>query len=156
MAKIMTRREVLAAATGLLVNACTSRPTIEFTRVPPADSGGPDTMDVIEGRVKGAKPGQKIVVFAHSEVWWAEPRLGRLFTSIEADSTWKTPTHLGTEYAAALVEPGYQPPFTSDSLPKEGGPVVAVAEIKGSPASSPMHRTLRFSGYDWIVRESPG
>lgn len=156
MSGFLTRREALAAAGGLVVSACSSGPTIEFTRVPPADNGGPDTMDVIEGRVKGAKPGQQIVVFAHSEVWWAEPRLGRLFTPIQADLTWKTPTHLGTDYAAALVEAGYRPPFTSDALPKEGGPVIAIATIKGAAASKPTHRTLRFSGYEWIVRESPG
>jgi hypothetical protein len=157
LSAVVTRRDALVAATGLVVSACSApRTSIEFTRVPPADSGGPDTMDVIEGRVKGARPGQQIVVFAHSEVWWAEPRLGRLFTTIQADSTWKTATHLGTDYAAALVEPGYQPPFTSDALPKEGGPVLAVAVVKGGAPSAPMHHTLRFSGYEWVVRESPG
>src|ERR1700720_4531690 len=131
----LTRRNALWGAAGVLLNACSSsHPTIEFTRVPPADKGGPDVMDIIEGRVKGAKPGQQIVVFARSEVWWAEPRLGGVLTPIQADSTWKTPTHLGTEYAAALVEPGYQPPFTADALPKEGGKVVAVAVVTGGSA----------------------
>src|SRR6516164_9188190 len=75
----LTRRNALASAAGLLLSSCSSsRPTIEFTRVPPADKGGPDALDVIEGRVKGAKPGQLIVVFARSEVWWVEPRLGRV------------------------------------------------------------------------------
>jgi len=56
----VTRREAALAAAGLLLNtACSApRPAIEFTRVPPADNGGPDAMEVIEGRVKGAKPGQ--------------------------------------------------------------------------------------------------
>ena len=153
----LTRRDAALTAAGLMLNACSRpRPSIEFTRVPPADNGGPDTMDVIEGKVKGAKPGQQIVVFAHSEVWWAEPRLGRLLVPIQADSTWKTPTHLGTDYAAALVEPGYQPPFTSDALPREGGNVVAIAQIKGTASSSPTHRTLQFSGHEWTVRSSPG
>jgi hypothetical protein len=112
-------------------------------------------MDVIEGRVSGAKPGQQIVVFARSEVWWAEPRQGRLFTTIQADSTWKTPTHLGTEYAAALVDPGYRPPFTSDALPKVGGSVAAVAVVPGSSSSRAMHHTLPFCGYEWTVRAAP-
>jgi hypothetical protein len=112
-------------------------------------------MDVIEGRVKGAKPGQQIVVFAHGEVWWAEPRLGSLFTKIQADSKWTTPTHLGTEYAAVLVEPGYQPPFTADALPKEGGPVAAVAVVPGASPTGPLHHTLRFSGYEWNIRAAP-
>jgi len=154
---VLTRREAALAASGLVLNGCSApRPAIEFTRVPPSDNGGPDTMDVIEGRVKGAKPGQQIVVFAHSEVWWAEPRLGALIIPIQADSTWKTPTHLGTDYAAALVEPGYQPPFTSDALPMEGGPVVAVAITRGATSSSALHHTVQFGGYDWTVRASPG
>jgi hypothetical protein len=111
-------------------------------------------MDVIEGRVTGAKPGQQLVVFARSEVWWAEPRLGRLFTPVQ-DSKWKTPTHLGTEYAAVLVEPGYKPPFTTNALPKPGGQVVAVAVVPGAAPSRAMHRTLQFSGYEWTVRASP-
>src|SRR5215469_4329466 len=74
--EVLTRRRLLWGAGSLLLSACSaSHPTIEFTRVPPADKGGPDVMDVIEGRVRGAKPGQQIVVFAHGEVWWAEPRL---------------------------------------------------------------------------------
>lgn len=151
-----TRRGVLLSAAGLLAEACSSpRPAIEFTRVPPADRGGPDAMDVIAGRVKGAKPGQRIVVFARSEVWWAEPRLGRLFTEIRPDSTWTTPTHLGTEYAAALVDSAYRPPFTSDSLPREGGPVAAVSRVTGAAPTHPVHRVLRFSGYEWDVRNAP-
>ena len=112
-------------------------------------------MDVIEGRVKGAKPGQQIVVFVHNDVWWAEPRLGGLISKIQPDSTWRTPTHLGTEYAAALVEPGYQPPFTTDALPKEGGPVVAVKVVSGARPTGPVHHTLQFSGYEWHVRATP-
>jgi hypothetical protein len=112
-------------------------------------------MDVIEGRVKGAKPGQKIVVFARSEVWWAEPRLGRLFTEIQPDSTWKTQTHLGTEYAAALVDPAWRPAFTSESLPSEGGPIAAVSSVMGTAPTRSLHHVLRFSGYEWDVRNAP-
>src|SRR5690348_16659584 len=154
--KPLTRRSALWGAAILLLSACSSsRPGIEFTRVPPADMGGPDVMDVIEGRVKGAKPGQRIVVFAHGEVWWVEPRLGRVFTEVQADSTWKTPTHLGTEYIAALVDPGYQPPIVSDTPPKQGGLVVALAKMPGVSSSRAIHHTLQFSGYEWTVRAAP-
>lgn len=112
-------------------------------------------MDIIAGRVTGAKPGQQIIVFARSEVWWAEPRVGRLLTEIQPDSTWTTKTHFGTEYAAALVDPRYQPSLTSAELPKEGGYVVAVAVVPGVSSSREVHRTLRFSGYDWTVRAAP-
>ena len=112
-------------------------------------------MDIIAGRVTGAKPGQQIIVFAHSEVWWAEPRMGRLLIEIQPDSTWTTQTHFGTEYAAALVDLGYQPSLTSAELPKEGGYVVAVAVVPGVSPSREVHRTLRFRGYDWTVRAAP-
>jgi len=112
-------------------------------------------MDVIEGRVRGAKPGQQIVLFSHGEVWWAEPRSGRLFTAIGPDSRWTTPTHLGTEYAALLVDPGYQPPFTADALPNQGGSVAAIQVVPGVKATRPVHHTLQFSGYDWHVRAAP-
>lgn len=147
---------VLTGLASLALFACSSPyPRIEFTSVPPSDKGGPDVMDVIAGRVTGAKPGQQIVVYAHEGVWWAEPRLGRAFTSIQPDSTWKTPTHLGTEYAVALVESGFQPAPTSETLPKVGGNVVAVAVVPGGNSSSPLHRFIQFSGYDWIVRMAP-
>ena len=146
----------LAVAAGLFLAACSSpRPTIEFTKVPPADKGGPDAVDRIAGRVNGAKPGQRLVVFAHSDVWWREPRQGQLFTEIRGDSTWETPTHFGTEYAAALVESGYQPAFTSDTLPQQGGGVVAIAVVPGVASSGPLHRTIQFSGYEWTVRNAP-
>jgi hypothetical protein len=152
----LTRRNLLCGAAGVLLTECSSaRPVIEFTRVPPADKGGPDVMDVIEGRVRGAKPGQQIVLFAHGEVWWAEPRQGRLFAPIGADSRWSTPTHLGTEYAALLVDPGYQPPFTTDTLPNEGGSIAAIHVVPGVKATRPVHHTLQFSGYDWHVRAAP-
>jgi hypothetical protein len=91
----------------LLLGACHSRsPNVEFSRVPPADAGGPDKLDTIEGRVKGARPGQQIVLYARSEgLWWIQPFSNRPFTKIQGDSSWKSQTHLGTEYAALLVTP---------------------------------------------------
>src|SRR5262245_22088208 len=120
------RRGVLPGAFAFLLVSCSSSdPRIEFTKVPPADKGGPDVMGVIAGRVAGAKPGQQIAVFSHSEVWWAEPRLARVLTEIRPDSTWETPTHLGTQYAAALVETEFKPPVTSETLPVQGKDVAA-------------------------------
>ena len=50
--------------------ACGSRaksaPTIEITRVPAAADGNPYQLETIEGRVLGARPEQKIVLFARS------------------------------------------------------------------------------------------
>ena len=74
------------------------------------------------------------------------------FTKIQADSTWKNSTHLGTEYAAVLVEPGYRPESKIATLPKEGNGVVAVATVTGRPAAPIVSKVLHFSGYDWTVR----
>jgi signal transduction histidine kinase len=117
--------------------ACTGalrseRPAVILTRIPPADEGGPFRPDIIEGRVAGARPGQQIVLFARSGSWWVQPLEANPFTSVEPDSRWTNSTHLGTEYAALLVEPGYRPPARTESLPPVGAGVVAVAAAKGS------------------------
>jgi hypothetical protein len=132
-------------------------PSIEFTKVPPADVGGPDKMDDIEGRAIGAHPDQQIVLYARSdELWWVQPFTSRPFTKIEHDSRWKGPTHLGTEYAALLVDPGYIPSDTAEILPPPGGGVAAVAVVKGKgpPPPPAPSKTVRFSGYDWTARSS--
>ena len=129
---------LMVAICCVLLGSCHARqadsvPHIEFTRVPPADEGGPDKLDVIEGRVIGARPEQQIVLFARSGVWYVQPLANQPFTQIQSDAKWKSPTHLGTEYAALLVEPGYQPPPSTDALPGAGGGVIAVAIRKGTP-----------------------
>ena len=107
------------------------KPSLQVTRVPLANPGGPEKLDYIEGRVSDARPDQQIVLYAHSGIWWIQPFANRPFTKIQADSTWKNSTHLGTEYAALLVEPGYHPESKIATLPKEGNGVVAVATANG-------------------------
>lgn len=149
---------------GLTVLVCTlqfgcrpkqpiARPTIEFTKVPPAAQGGRERVDTISGRVTGARPGQQIVVYARSGPWWVQPWPDKPLIPIQADSTWSTTTHLGFEYAALLVEPGYHPAPTTDLTPAAGGPVSAVEIVKGvGPLQVAPTVPLRFSGYDWQVR----
>ena len=62
--------------------------------------------------------------------------------------------HLGKEYAALLVDPGYNPPDTAEALPAVGGSVVALAAIKGQGPTPPLppSKTVHFSGYEWKVR----
>lgn len=108
-------------------------PSVEFTKVPIAGHGGPDRLDTIEGRVVRARPGQQIVLFARWGPWWVQPLADQPFTIIQPDSRWRSSTHLGTEYAALLVDPGYRPPPTMDVLPNEGAGVVVVAITKGRP-----------------------
>src|SRR5258707_9704946 len=78
-------------------------PSIEFTKIPPAAQGGRERVDTIAGRVKNARPGQQIVIYARSGPWWLQPWPDRPLVPIRADSTWSTETHLGFEYAAMLV-----------------------------------------------------
>jgi hypothetical protein len=130
-----------------------SEPSIKFTKIPPAKEGGSDKIDTIEGSVSGAKPGQKIVLYAKSGIWWVQPFATKPFTAIQTDSSWKTSTHFGTEYAALLVEADYQPPPKLDKLPNPGDGIVSVETVKGAPpAPSDSAKTINFSGYEWKVR----
>ena len=130
-----------------------SKPSLEITHVPPANPGGPDLLDLIEGHVHGARPGQQIVLYAHSGSWWIQPTTDQPFTKVQPDSTWKNSTHLGTDYAALLVEPGYHPGAKIEKLPGEGNGVVAITVAKGQAGAIPsMSKVIHFSGYDWIVR----
>lgn len=115
--------------------------TIEFTRIPREDKGGVWETDTISGRVNGARPGQRIVLFARSGAWYVQPFADQPFTNIGPDSTWSSPTHLGTEYAAMLVDPGYVPVSPTVELPGEGGGVVAIKVVDGTP---PFWRTWWF------------
>ena len=132
-----------------------SRPGIQFTRVPPATQGGPDTLDIIEGRVTGGNPQLQLVLYAHSGKWWVQPTVGEPFTAIRPNSTWTNSTHLGTEYAAVLVQPGFHPATTLNDLPAPGDQVVSVATIRGSEPSLHVSKTLTFSGYEWRIRDAP-
>lgn len=148
----------LVLAICLLLGSCRSSganagPFIEFSRIPQADEGGRDKHDIIEGRVTGARPGQQIVLYARSGKWWLQPLVNQPFTNIQSNAKWFNATHLGTEYAALLVEPSYRPASTMDTLPVQGGEVAAVAIIKGQQSSpSP---SLQFSGYEWRIRNAP-
>src|SRR3974390_2983930 len=70
-----------------------SQPSIQITRVPPADPGGPQKMDFIEGSVHGAQPGQQIVLYAHSGIWWVQPLAAQPTTKVLPDGSWKNSTH---------------------------------------------------------------
>lgn len=118
-----------------------SVPVIEFTGVPSTDArdglGDPGRLTTIKGRVIGARPGQQIVIYARAindygqMTWFVQPLVREPFTQIRPDSTWKNDTHPGSEYAVLLVEPGFQPPWTTTILPTQG--VVAVGKTRGWP-----------------------
>jgi hypothetical protein len=128
---------------------------IQFTQVPAAAAGGSERTARIAGRVSGAAPGQRLVLYARTNVWWVQPLATEPFTSLRADRTWESSTHLGSEYAALLVDGTYRPPDTTESLPRPGGPVLAVATVKGTGTFTAAPTTLTFSGYEWQVRQAP-
>jgi hypothetical protein len=139
------------------LNSCQPRkantPSIEFTKVPPAEQGGAEKVGTIAGRVHGSHPGEQIVIYAHSGPWWVQPYYDHPFVPIQSDETWSTATHLGLEYAALLVDAGYHPSPTLDMAPTPGGSVISVAIVKGEgPAAFAPTRPIKFSGYDWAVR----
>jgi hypothetical protein len=128
------------------------KPSIEITQSPPASIGGPIAMAEIAGRVHDATPGQQVILYAHSGVWWIQPLANQPFTRIQPDSTWKNTTHLGSEYAALLTNPGYQPTTKLVTLPSIGEGVAAIAVAQGRSAKTSEVPVIRFSGYDWAVR----
>ncbi len=128
------------------------KPSIEFSRVPPADEGSQEKMETIEGRVKGAHPGDRIVLFSRSGRWWVQPFADQPFTAILPDATWKSSTHPGAAYGALLVDSRYRPPPTVNALPEEGGPVLAEATVPGG-TPTPL-KTVQFSGYEWEIRDT--
>jgi signal transduction histidine kinase len=111
----------------------TPGPSIEFTKIPLVGEGGPDKLDTIEGRVVGAGPDGRIVLYARWGTWWVQPLADQPFTRIQENSRWRSSTHFGTEYAALLVDSEYRPPAKLDTLPSEGPGIFAVAITKGRP-----------------------
>jgi signal transduction histidine kinase len=102
-------------------------------------------------------------LFARSGAWYVQPYADQPFTPIQPDSTWINSTHLGTEYAALLVEPGYAPPAYVAELPHVGNGIVALMIVEGTPPfwRSWWFRTLLlglalfalFMAYRWHVRQ---
>ena len=142
----------------IALNSCQSHkahsgPSIEFTHIPPAAEGGRERVDTIAGRVRNARPNQRIVIYAHAGSWWVQPWPDHPFIPIKADSTWSTETHLGFEYAALLVGPDFNPPPVTDAAPNQSSSVALVTIVKGvgTPQLNPTG-SLKFSGYDWRVR----
>lgn len=143
-----------------IFNGCRSyspqpKASVNIVRVPRAGQGGPEIVESISGDATGAAEGQEIVLYAKNGIWWVQPFRSRAFTKIESDSTWNAVTHIGTDYAALLVTPGYRPPATIAELPSIGNGVLALTTVKGVEASPVASKIIRFSGYDWMVRAAP-
>src|SRR5271170_845479 len=144
-----------------------SAPAVAFSKVPAAYQESPYRSDItereyktdiIEGRATRARPGERIVLYAKTDGRWGVCRQsGQPFTNIEADGRWKASVHLGIQYAALLVDPTYDPPEQTESLPVVGNGVVALAVVKGEGAAPvlPSPKILNFSGYEWTTSAGP-
>jgi hypothetical protein len=144
-----------------------SAPTVAFSKVPPAYQESPYKIDIAErdyktemteGCATGARPGQRIVLYAKTDGRWGVCRQpGTPFTNIETDGRWNASVHLGIQYAALLVDPTYDPPEQTESLPIVGNGVVALAVVNGEgPAPVlPSPKILNFSGYEWTTSTGP-
>jgi hypothetical protein len=132
--------------------------TIQFTEIPEAGPGGAAKTIRIAGRASGAKAGQKIVLFARYGTWYVQPFASKPFTEIQPDHSWSNVTHVGTEYAAMLVDPDYEPLKITDVLPSQGGSVIAVAKVAGRDSDLSRRMIpgkINFSGFDWEVYRAP-
>ncbi len=144
-----------------------SAPTVAFSNVPAAYQESPYKADmtegdyktdIIDGRVTGARPGQRIALYAKTDGRWGLCRQSdQPFANIESDGRWKASVHLGLQYAALLVDPTYNPPEQTESLPIVGNGVVALAVVNGEgPAPVlPSPKILNFSGYEWTTSTGP-
>jgi hypothetical protein len=156
---VHANRRVVLCSLLLLLAGCRSsqdlqQPSIVFVHIPPNQSGGPELLDDLSGKVLNGPPGARIVVYARNEVWWVQPFRSRPFTEIGPDGNWKAATHLGTDYAVLLVSQGYQPPVQIKELPVSGGGVLAIALTKGTAGPVIAPKILHFSGYDWRLSSS--
>jgi hypothetical protein len=82
----LARERILLLVIYILFSGCGSRshlpvPSIEFTRIPPAAEGGPDKLDIIQGRVTGARPGEQIVLYARKKLSIMPVRIHRKWYS---------------------------------------------------------------------------
>jgi hypothetical protein len=154
-------RLLVALSAAVLWAACGAReptapPAITISTVPVAAVGGNGRLERIAGRVTGARPGQRIVLFTRTQLWWVQPFTTQPFTQIKPDATWENTVHLGNEYAALLVADDYRPPATIADLPSSGPGILAVATAHGTGNFvAPPTKTIAFSGYDWEVRQTP-
>jgi hypothetical protein len=103
----------LSAVLFAVVHVYRSPPSIRITLLPAlSNSGGPDSEGQIGGEVDGVCRPQdfRVVIYAYTNRWYVQPERDRPLIGVMADGTWRTETHLGSKYAALLVEPSYEPP----------------------------------------------
>src|ERR1700688_1266969 len=96
--------------TGCHSSSKDSAPTVAFSKVAAAYQENPYKTDIterdyktdiVEGRVMGPRPGERIVLYAKTDGRWGVCRQsGQPFTNIGSGGRWKASVHLGIQYAA--------------------------------------------------------
>jgi hypothetical protein len=153
--------------TGCHSSSKNSAPTVAFSKVAAAYQESPYKTDIserdyktdmVEGLATGARPGQRIVLYANTDGRWGLCRQsGQAFANIETDGRWRASVHLGIQYAALLVDPTFNPPEQTESLPIVGNGMVALTVVDGEGAAPvlPLPKILSFSGYEWKTSTGP-
>lgn len=101
------------------INTIIDDPIISISQVP-SQGGGSDSLGVIAGTVSGVKEPSRyrIAVYAQTDHWYVQPTRDESLTLIGNDGNWATETHLGTSYAALLVDKMFVPPPQPSALPR--------------------------------------
>jgi hypothetical protein len=153
--------------TGCHSSSTISVPTLAFNKVAAAFQESPYKSDftehdyktdTVEGRVTGARPGQRVVLYAKTDGRWGLCQQSyQPFVTVASDGRWKAKVHQGIQYAGLLVEPTYDPHEQTETLPVAGNGVVALAVVNGEgPAPVlPSPKILTFSGYEWATSAGP-
>jgi hypothetical protein len=107
--------------------------SIAVTEAPHAGKGGPDQTEPISGEVRGVDYGtHKVVIYAFGGgTWYVQPTVAVPLTDIDQSGRWQTITHLGSTYAALLVNQSYKPPAIMTTVPRVGADVLAVTLAAG-------------------------
>jgi hypothetical protein len=115
-----------------------SKPTpgvqITITEVPPNNPvGGREQKGRIAGKVSGLKTNDYfVVIYSFTLTWYVQPTTANPKTKIKPDGTWEAEIQLGSKYAAVVVPPNYNPPYTMTSRPAHLSGITAAAEVDGS------------------------
>ena len=107
-------------------------------------------------KLEGESSSREYIVLLHKREFNDYQPGAPNFTKLEADFSWRNTTHLGTEYAALLVEPDFQPPAETSVLPGAGGvlrkssPSFAVSGFFSGVFSAPSFFGVGFSAIGFV------
>lgn len=109
-----------------------SKLQVAITDIPRYDPvGGPDTRADIGGKITGELDKEyRVVIYARADAWYIQP-VPYALHPILPDSTWKSWTHTGSDYAALVVRNDYKPVTRLDVLPSVQGDVFARMIVEG-------------------------